>query len=768
MGTFFSELKRRKVLRVAAAYIVASWVLLQVADVLASILELPVWAGKLTFFILVIGFVPAMILAWAYDLTPEGVEVTPRADGAAAGSAKGPLLAAAAIVVAGIAAAGWWYAGKDARWARDISIPQVEEHVAAGDYESAYALALEVERVLPDDPGMQEIWRSFAWKTSIPSSPDGVRVYRRAYNDTDAEWQLLGVTPIHETRIPRGLSLLRFEADGLQPLLRAIGGGLFATTELPVETEPWAGFANVSPGSFHLRASDEIPAGFVIVPGWTEAVDGETVRFSDFFLGRHEVTNSEFQAFVDAGGYGRKDLWEYEFVDGENVLQFDEAMARFVDRTGRPGPAVWEAGTYPEGKSDHPVTGISWYEAAAYTRFAGFELPTVGHWRRAMAMGLLAWEVPASNVESEGTVAVGSLNSIGWTGTYDMAGNAREWCFNVADDGQRVIVGGGWNDLSYYVENSVEEPHRVSPMDRAAANGLRLMKSVDEAPAKKVAMRPVVDKAPVPIPAAVSDEVFAAKARHYDYDKSALNAIVEDTVDFRHWTRQLITIDGEQGEDRIPLYLYLPKRDTSRHQAILFWPGATAQFLESVDDFPMTLGFLMRNGRAVVLPVFKGTFERRSSSWHDWTTNSGRNLAIEEMRELRRVIDYLETRPDVEADNLGYFGLSWGGRVGAIALAVEPRIKAAVLNQAGINVGDHPDINVAHYLPRVTAPVLHFSGLYDTDFQFETSSKPFFERLGTPEADKKHVVEPTGHFVSPAVVKGETLDWFDRYLGPVE
>ncbi len=768
MGSFFSELKRRKVLRVAAAYIVASWVLLQVADVLASILELPAWAGKLTLFILVIGFVPAMILAWAYDLTPDGVEVTPRSDGAAAGSGKGALAAAAIIVVAGVAVAGWWFSGKDARWAKDIAMAEVEEHVADGDFESAYALALEIERVLPDDPAMQEIWQSFAWRTSIPSSPPGAKVYRRAYSDPDAEWQFMGVTPIHETRIPRGLSLLRVEADGLEPLLRAIGGGIAGVTELPVENEPWAGFANVSPGSFNLRPSDEIPAGFVIVPGWSEVVDGKTTRFRDFFLGRHEVTNSEFQAFVDAGGYGRKDLWEFEFVDGENVLQFDEAIARFVDQTGRPGPAVWEAGSYPEGKSDHPVTGISWYEAAAYARFAGFELPTVGHWRRAMAIGLLAWEVPASNLESDGTVAVGSLNSIGWTGTYDMAGNAREWCFNIAGDGQRVIVGGGWNDLSYYVENSVEEPHRVPPLDRSATNGVRLMLSVDEAPAKKIAMRPVVDKAPVPVPDPVSDEVFAAKARVYDYDKSALNATIEDTVEFRHWTRQLITIDGEQGEDRIPLYLYLPMNDRTRHQTILFWPGATAQFLESVDDLPVTLGFLMRNGRAVALPVFKGTFERRLSSWPDWTTNSGRNLAIEEMRELRRVIDYLETRPDIEADNLGYFGLSWGGRVGAIALAVEPRIKAAVLNQAGINAGDHPDINVAHYLPRVTAPVLHFSGLYDTDFQFDTSSKPFFERLGTPAADKKHVVEPTGHFVSPGIVKGETLDWFDRYLGPVE
>ncbi len=106
--------------------------------------------------------------------------------------------------------------------------------------------------------------------------------------------------------------------------------------------------------------------------------------------------------------------------------------------------------------------------------------------------------------------------------------------------------------------------------------------------------------------------------------------------------------------------------------------------------------------------------------------------------------------------------------MGAIVLSVESRIKAAILNQAGINAGDHPDINVAHFLPRVSQPVLHFSGRYDTDFRFETSSRPFFERLGTADADKKHVVSPTGHFVPRSVVTGEMLDWLDKYLGPVE
>ncbi len=58
-------------------------------------------------------------------------------------------------------------------------------------------------------------------------------------------------------------------------------------------------------------------------------------------------------------------------------------MALFRDRTGRPGPATWEVGSFPEGQADFPVSGVSWHEAAAYAEFAGKSLPTLHHWFRA-------------------------------------------------------------------------------------------------------------------------------------------------------------------------------------------------------------------------------------------------------------------------------------------------------------------------------------------------------------------------------------------------
>jgi len=768
MGQFFYELKRRKVLRVVAAYIVASWVVLQVADLLSEILELPDWTAKFAFAILVIGFVPALILAWAYDLTPDGVEVTANDDRTPPARNHGPLFLAIGLVVAGLVAGGWWYAGKDVRWAKREAIPEIEALIDGGETESAFRLALKVEAALPNDVEMAEIWKTFSWVTSIPSEPAGATVYRRAYGDQEAEWHELGVTPLYEIHIPTGTSVLRLEKPGYLPLQRAIGGGLTFGIDLPVEEVPEAGFISVNPERFQLETKESLPDGMVRVPQGMASIDGEVVEFRSFLLGKYEVSNKEFQVFIDAGGYKRRDLWENDFVLDGVVLTFDNAMARFVDGTGRPGPNGWVAGTYPDGEDNYPVAGVSWYEAAAYARFVGRELPTVHHWRRAFALALLAYEMSASNVDRDGVSERGAYQGIGWTGTYDMLGNVREWCSNSTEDGQKVIVGGAWIDPPYLVEESTSTPFRIPAFDRSAINGFRLAELNDEMSVVEATGRPIIDKDIEPLGEPYSDEVFAAKLRDFEYDHSPFNVEIEETTEFRYWTRQRVVIDTSDGQGRIPVYVYLPKRTSSRHQTLVYWPGAAAQFFDSVDAVRFQLDFALRNGRAVVMPVLAGMFERRLSSRPGWDTHTGRDLAIAQVREFRRTIDYLETRSDIEVDNLGYAGFSWGGRVGAIVLAVEDRFKAAVLNQAGINATDHPDINVVNFLPRVTTPVLHFSGRYDTDFRFETSSKPFFDRLGTDAKDKKHVVEPTGHFVPPTVATGETLDWLDKYLGPVD
>src|SRR5947207_9771906 len=82
MSGFFQELQRRKVYRVAAAYIVAAGFLIQIASAAFPAWELPNWSLRLVIALLLIGFPIALLLAWAYDITPQGIQSTPKTPGA--------------------------------------------------------------------------------------------------------------------------------------------------------------------------------------------------------------------------------------------------------------------------------------------------------------------------------------------------------------------------------------------------------------------------------------------------------------------------------------------------------------------------------------------------------------------------------------------------------------------------------------------------------------------------------------------------------------
>jgi formylglycine-generating enzyme required for sulfatase activity len=107
-------------------------------------------------------------------------------------------------------------------------------------------------------------------------------------------------------------------------------------------------------------------------------------------------------------------------------VPWEEAVERFRDTTGRPGPATWKSGRYSDGQADFPVGGVSWYEAAAYAAFAGKSLPTIYHWYRAANLGRFADILTVSNFSGNGPAPVGSYGGLGPFGTFDMAGNVKE------------------------------------------------------------------------------------------------------------------------------------------------------------------------------------------------------------------------------------------------------------------------------------------------------------------------------------------------------
>ncbi len=84
--SFIRELKRRNVFRVGMAYAVIGWLVLQLSDILISLLDLPDWIGRAVVFVLVVGFPLALIFAWAFELTPEGIKLDKKVDRAVAES----------------------------------------------------------------------------------------------------------------------------------------------------------------------------------------------------------------------------------------------------------------------------------------------------------------------------------------------------------------------------------------------------------------------------------------------------------------------------------------------------------------------------------------------------------------------------------------------------------------------------------------------------------------------------------------------------------
>ena len=85
-------------------------------------------------------------------------------------------------------------------------------------------------------------------------------------------------------------------------------------------------------------------------------------------------------------------------MDGDQELTWSAAMERFEDATGLHGPATWELGRPQSGQETFPVTGVSWYEAAAYAEFRGKSLPTLRHWVQAAGTPQGGSIIPLSNL----------------------------------------------------------------------------------------------------------------------------------------------------------------------------------------------------------------------------------------------------------------------------------------------------------------------------------------------------------------------------------
>jgi dipeptidyl aminopeptidase/acylaminoacyl peptidase len=354
-------------------------------------------------------------------------------------------------------------------------------------------------------------------------------------------------------------------------------------------------------------------------------------------------------------------------------------------------------------------------------------------------------------------------------GLYDMAGNAKEWCWNPSQSGDRYILGGGWSEPDY----TFGMYDASSPFDRSALNGFRCIKLVQAAP-DPAAMDAVIsptrrdysDFKPV------NDETFAVFRSLFAYDNKALEARTEAvTTTPEGWRRELVSYAAAYNNERIRALVYLPAGATPPYQAIIFFPGSGAISTRSLDglrDFSYAEGAL-KAGRAVIYPVYKGTYDRGGDGY-DYLKISDRayrDWVVKLSQDFGRSIDYLQSRPDIQREKIGLIGLSWGAVMGSMFPALEPRIKVSILALGGIARGGVlPEIDPANFAPRNTAPTLMLNGRFDFRFPLETSQKPLLRLLGTPSEHKRYVRYDTGHGLTAGQIADEVTGWLDRYLGP--
>jgi serine/threonine protein kinase/class 3 adenylate cyclase/dienelactone hydrolase len=663
-------------------------------------------------------------------------------------------------------------------WARNEALPKIRALIASEDFFDAYQLVQEAKKFIPSDPAIQEALGASSSEISIRTTPPGAKVMYKPYKDPNHAWIDAGVAPLEKVRLPQGFYRWRLELEGYEPrefveVVRSLfSAGAYANA---LYKDPFM-------LEFALYRPADTPPGTIPVdeggvsPGVTGIPALAVAEVSAFFIDRTEVTNRAYYEFVAGGGYDKPEYWTEKFMRDGAEIPFEEVKKTFIDQTGKAGPAAWELGHFAAGKEDYPVGGVSWYEAMAYARFRSKTLPTIYHWARAalprseLIEPLSPYIVPMSNFEGKEAAPVGKFQGMGFGGALDIAGNMREWCFTADGQENRYSLGGAWNDVGYMFNQS----NALSPWDRSPTNGFRCMAMPQGAPIPALLAKNVeVDHIDFDAISPASDEAFEVLRSGFAYTPAATNAKVESRETARPGiVEERVTLDSPTGDDRLILHVYLPERKTGPFPAVIFFPAIDCLTNKDFNvPYLPYFDFVVQSGRAFVFPEYDGTYTRGGGKTIEkvmTSMESARDFYAGAVKDFGRTIDYLSKRPDMDTSRTCFMGISFGSVAGQFALAVEKRITVGILVSGGIPLVQpafsFPATNFINFLPRIKQPVLLISGKYDYTFPVEASQKPLMKRLGTPEADKKHVVLDGGHFPLPHLqVMNETLAWLDKY-----
>jgi hypothetical protein len=352
----------------------------------------------------------------------------------------------------------------------------------------------------------------------------------------------------------------------------------------------------------------------------------------------------------------------------------------------------------------------------------------------------------------------------------NIAGNVREWIINPHGNDRRSILGGAFN-TNEYTFNSF---YSLNPTDRSIQNGFRLVKNFANKTEENDSFNVKHIERDFDNEIDVSDEVFEVYKSQFDYPKASLKVkTLEVKSPNPNYSIEKFEMDPPYSSDeKLYGFIISSKEFQKKSVPIIEFPTAGAIFSDKIiidENLLKSRKYLLDEGYSLIIPVYYNNYDREKplKSWWPNESEEYKNAVIKIGKDFKRVIDYLETREDLDTKNLSYMGYSWGSVTSNILLAIDDRIKSAAIFIGGLMLQkSRKEIEAHFYLRRIKIPILHIVGKLDGIFEYEDSFLPWNKLIGTPEEDKFIIaIDKAGHGdgISQDIIINNHLELLKKY-----
>ncbi len=641
----------------------------------------------------------------------------------------------------------------------DDELPKIIELYDKGEIFDVYFLTERLHKLNPSNEIINNYFKKSRRYVKLNTNVDSVRVSIKIIGDS--LFRQIGITPIDSFTVPkvRDSYLLKLEHKGVSYIEK---GTFNHKYNLPLK-------------KIKLPQNHKAFLGKSFNKMWLQGVQFTNIKIEPFTISKFEVSNKEYQEFIDSGGYSNPKFWDFPITIDNRSYNFKSSMKLFTGKYGKPGPANWSYGKFPDGLENYPVTGISWFEANAYAKFRNLDIPNVFQWLYASGTGFSgiydSKMIDDSNFNSnqmrEVTDTRGNAN-----GVYNIAGNVKEWLHNPFGDkkDEYSILGGSYQEPSYYVKNYASLP----PVDRSIGNGIRLVKNLntDQKDQNKTLVVPDFYRDITSEPD-VSDEVFELFKSQFDYKKTELNVSTQIADDFQSgYTLETFNLNTTyDSKEKLFGYIIYSNNYKDRYSPVIVVPSARAILNKTVDELPENIlsqfKYLIDEGYAIFHPIYFNTYsrERAINTWLPNESEEYKEMIVKWGQDYKRSLDYLQTRKDFKFKNLSYYGYSLGSRYANILLAIDNRVRSAFIVVGGLRMQRaKKEIDEHFYLRRVKTPIFHIVGKLDATLGYEDVYLPWKKLVGTDLDDLKTLeLDDFGHGIPKDTIVKYHKSWIEKY-----